>query len=133
MFKYHPDHAWVLMDGPEAVIGLSFYAQAHLGEIVFVDLPRPNGRTRAGQPLCGIESAKTTSEIIAPITGRVIAANSRLKADPGLVNLSPLDEGWIVRIEPENPAEWEFLMDQGGYEAYLVNLPTDDAQNGPSQ
>lgn len=119
MYRYHNEHTWVKMNGELALVGLSFYAQAHLGEIVFVDVPAPGTRIKAGAAMCGIESAKTTSEIIAPVNGKIVESNSELEAHPELVNESPLDKGWVVKIQPDSLAEIENLMDAKSYEAFL--------------
>ena len=126
MYRYHSAHAWVKMDNSSATIGLSFYAQAHLGEIVFVDLLAPGTVIQAGRAMAEIESAKTTSEVVAPISGRVIEANQRLEMSPTLINDSPLDEGWIVRVTPSDLSEMENLMAGPAYEAYLVETVKED-------
>lgn len=123
MYKYHPEHTWLKMDGEQGVIGLSYYAQAHLGDIVYVDLPEPGSRVRAGQAMCGIESTKTTSEIIAPITGTVIESNQELADQPSLINDSPLELGWIIRVNLDGSEQTETLMDLKAYESYLGSLP----------
>jgi glycine cleavage system H protein len=111
------------MDGPECRIGLTYFAQAHLGEIVYVDLLKEGTLISADQSMAGIESAKTTSEIIAPVSGRVLASNRELVLLPTLINDSPMERGWIVRIEPTSPHEFDLLMDLEAYEAYLGSLP----------
>ncbi|MBU2549925.1 MAG: glycine cleavage system protein GcvH [Proteobacteria bacterium] len=123
MYKYHVEHTWVRQDGDTALIGLSFYAQAHLGEIVFVELPPPGRDIQSGQVFGLIESAKMTSEMIAPVSGRVVASNADLERQPDLINESPLDQGWITRIRPSDPSEPEALMDHDSYQAYLAELP----------
>ncbi len=123
MYKYHPEHMWLKMDGEQGLIGLSFFAQAHLGEIVYVDLPVPGSRVQAGQVLGGIESTKTTSEIIAPVTGTVVESNQELADQPELINESPLVLGWITRISLDGREQIETLMDLKAYETYLASLP----------
>lgn len=126
MYRYHPDHAWVKMEDDCAYIGLSFYAQAHLGEIVYVDLPPAGQKLVAGKVLGGIESAKTTSEVIAPIDGSVIESNPQLETAPELINESPLDKGWITKVKLDDPANIDKLMNMKAYEVYLSELPQDD-------
>ena len=122
MYKYHPEHTWLKMDGEHGVIGLSYYAQAHLGDIVYVDLPEPGTRLQAGQAMGGIESTKTTSEIIAPVSGTVIESNQELADQPGLINDSPLEHGWVSRVNLDG-GEADALMDLKAYESYLASLP----------
>ena len=123
MYKYHPEHTWLKMDGESGLVGLSFYAQAHLGEIVYVDLPEPGSRLQAGQVLGGIESTKTTSEIIAPVTGTVVESNQELADHPELINQSPLEHGWITRVNLDGGDQIEDLMELKAYEAFLSTLP----------
>ena len=126
MYKYHREHTWVKPNADSAGIGLSYYAQAHLGEIVYVDLPPQGAEIAAGQIFGLIESAKTTGEMIAPISGRVLESNDRLKNKPELINESPLDQGWIARVRPSDLSELDDLMDHEEYQAYLAALPVDD-------
>jgi glycine cleavage system H protein len=126
MYKYHSEHTWLKMDGEQGLVGLSFYAQAHLGEIVYVDIPEPGSRIQAGQVLGGIESTKTTSEIIAPVTGTVVESNQELVGQPELINESPLELGWITRVSLDGQEQIESLMDLKAYEAYLASLPQDE-------
>ena len=119
MIKYHKEHGWVKPDGAEALIGLTFYAQAHLGEIVYLDLPPVGGRLNIDQVFGEIESAKTTSELVAPVSGTVLESNGELEPNPGLINESPLEKGWIARVRVENPAELDMLMDHDAYQVFL--------------
>ncbi len=126
MYKFHSEHTWIRMDGDEVAIGLTYYAQAHLGEIVYVDLPKAGDRLTAGQVMSGIESSKTTAEIIAPISGLIIESNGELEAGPDLINDSPLERGWITRVRPTQPDEIDLLMDLPAYESYLESIPPDE-------
>ena len=123
MLKYHSEHTWVRLDGDVAVIGLSFYAQAHLGDIVFVELPAPGQEVRAGEVFGLIESAKTTGEMVAPISGLVTESNPDLEEQPDLINESPMDKGWVARLVPGDLNELEALMDQAAYQTFLAELP----------
>ena len=126
MYKFHSEHTWVRMDGDVVAIGLTYYAQAHLGQIVYVDLPGVGDRLKAGQVLGGIESSKTTAEIIAPISGVIVESNRELEAGPDLINDSPLERGWITRVRPTQPDEFDLLMDLPAYEAYLESIPPEE-------
>lgn len=118
---YHPRHLWLQrMDSDQALIGVSFYAQDSLGEAVHVDLPRMGEALLAGQPFGSIESHKAVSDFIAPVGGKVIEINPRLRGEPRLVNQSPYLDGWLLRIQIDPQAsESAQLMDAAGYIAHL--------------
>jgi glycine cleavage system H protein len=117
--KYHPEHTWVRLENQLAVIGITDHAQAELGEIVYVDLPEPGDRLEAGREFGQIESTKTTSAMIAPISGEVLESNGLLENTPDLINRSPEENGWITKISPSDPRELENLMNKPDYEAFL--------------
>jgi len=117
--KYHPEHTWVRLENQLAVIGITDHAQAELGEIVYVDLPEPGDRFEAGREFGQIESTKTTSAMIAPISGEVLESNGLLENTPDLINRSPEENGWITKISPSDPRELENLMNKPDYEAFL--------------
>ena len=126
MYLFHRDHTWVKMVGDEALIGLTYYAQAHLGEIVYVDLPVAGRKLEAGKLLGGIESAKTTSEIITPVSGQVLQSNQTLEANPGLINESPMEDGWITRIRLTEQTELQDLMELTAYTEFLTTIPEEE-------
>lgn len=101
---YSAEHAWVRRDGVRAVIGISDFAQASLGELVFVRLPAIGASVRAGVPLGEVESLKSTSDVYAPITGMVTAVNGELQRRPELVNADPYDTGWLCEVEVDEDA-----------------------------
>ncbi len=113
--KYHPDHSWAERDGEEAQIGITVFAQDQLGKIVFVDLPEEGDELVAGDVFGQIESQKTVSDLVAPVSGVVIESNLALEDSPGLVNDSPEDAGWITRVRLTDPDELDELMDQAEY------------------
>jgi len=117
--KYHPEHTWVRLENGLALIGITAHAQAELGEIVYVDLPEPGARIEAGQEFGQIESTKTTSAMIAPISGQVLESNGLLENAPGLINSSPEENGWIAKLSPSHPSELDALMNPAEYEAFL--------------
>ncbi|MFH1139098.1 MAG: glycine cleavage system protein GcvH [Pseudomonadota bacterium] len=119
MIRYHREHVWVKVEEASAWIGLTFYAQAHLGEIVYLDLPPAGKRLTMDRPFGEIESAKTTSELTAPVSGTVLESNLELEAHPGLINESPLEKGWIAKVGLADAAELDLLMDHEAYQAYL--------------
>ena len=109
--RYTDEHVWVRMDGGEAVIGISDFAQDQLGEIAFVDLPA------VGVRFGTVESLKSVNQLYMPIPGEVVAVNEELESTPTLVNVSPYGEGWMIRIRPDASAE--SLLDAAGYRALL--------------
>lgn len=115
--RYTGEHVWVRMDGGEAVIGISDFAQDQLGEIAFVDLPAVGTRFEAGSDFGTVESLKSVNQLYMPIPGEVVAVNEELESTPTLVNVSPYGEGWMIRIRPDASAE--SLLDAAGYRALL--------------
>jgi glycine cleavage system H protein len=119
-FRFSREHEWVLDNGDGTVtMGISHYAQDALGDIVFVELPAVGDTLEAEQEFGVVESVKTVSDLYAPVSGEVVAVNDELEDAPELVNESPYEEGWIVRIKMSNPEELEALMDAEGYEEFL--------------
>lgn len=119
-FRFSRDHEWAHDEGDGTVtIGISYHAQDALGDIVFVELPAEGDEFQKGADLGVVESVKTVSDIYAPVSGEIVAINDELEDAPELVNESPYDTGWIVRIRMSNPNELEELMDAEGYESFL--------------
>lgn len=118
-YKYSKEHEWVKADGTTAVIGITHHAQDALGDIVFVELP-PVGRDLAAMQEFGVvESVKSVSSLYCPVAGKVVARNEKLLTQPELVNKSPHDEGWIIKVEMSNPAELTALLSAADYEKLL--------------
>ncbi len=118
--KYSKSDEWVRVEGDEAVIGISDYAQDQLGDIVYIELPWDAGQDVADEVKFGdIESVKATSELISPISGSIVGVNQDLKENPELINDYPYDKGWMLRIKVTNPAEIDALMDADAYLKYL--------------
>jgi glycine cleavage system H protein len=118
--RYTAEHEWVSepASGAGGVrVGITHFAQDSLGDIVFVQLPDPGTEVTAGEPLGEVESTKSVSEIYAPITGRVVARNDDLENDPGVINTDPYGAGWLIEIEPADPAAVSALLDAAGYRA----------------
>jgi glycine cleavage system H protein len=116
--RFAASHEWV-SDGNPAVVGISQFAQDQLGDVVFVELPKVGAAVAAGDTFGSVESVKTVSDVYAPISGTVTEVNQALVDKPELVNSSPYDEGWLIKLEPTGDAEAEraALMDQASYEA----------------
>ena len=116
---YHPEHAWVRLDGEEATFGITWYAQDTLGEVVFFDPPAVGRSVTANEPYAEIESVKAVSDVFAPLSGEITAVNESLSDEPDKVNHDPYGEGWMVRVRLSDPAERESLMDAGAYRELL--------------
>jgi glycine cleavage system H protein len=119
--KFHPDHAWIRMEGEVGIIGISQYAQEQMGKIIYVELPEPGTEVIAGEPLGALESSKVTSDLMAPVSGEVVESNQALEEEPTLVNDSPYDRGWITRVKLKDPAEIDGLLAE---DAYLAQVST---------
>jgi glycine cleavage system H protein len=118
--KYNDEHIWVRLDDHGmAVIGISDHAQEQLGDIVYVELPDVGREVTVGEEIAIIESVKTTSEINAPVSGSIREVNEELGDRPELINESPLDDGWLVRIEPDDIHEADSLMDEDAYKEFV--------------
>jgi glycine cleavage system H protein len=119
--KYTGDHEWVRIEPRgEVVVGITDHAQQQLGELVYVELPEAGHAVAAGQGCAVVESVKAASDVYAPLTGRVTEVNGALGSEPGAVNRSPYDEGWLFRMEPADPAELTRLMDATAYQQLLA-------------
>lgn len=122
--RFSAAHAWAAPEGDTYIIGVSAHAQAALGPLVYVDLPAPGACVARGLPCAMLESAKTASEVIAPLSGTVLAVNEAAVDEPELVNRAPLSEGWLLRIAPApESAPLESLMDGAAYAAFLASEP----------
>jgi glycine cleavage system H protein len=115
--KYTDQHEWVKLDGDVATIGITDYAQAALGDLVFVELPAVGRNIKTGEAFVVVESVKAASDVYAPITGEVLEVNPALSANPELINSAPYDGGWICKIRSSDKAELEKLLDASKYES----------------
>lgn len=113
--RFSKDHEYARPEGDEMVVGITIYAQEQLGDIVFVDLPDIGKAVKAGDEVAVVESVKAASEIYSPVSGTITAVNTALAGEPGLVNSDPQGEGWIYRIAPTDPAEYDALLDLDAY------------------
>jgi glycine cleavage system H protein len=121
-YFYTKEHEWVKIDGAKAKVGISDYAQHKLGDITFIDLPAKGKEVKQFAILSGIESVKAASDIFAPISGKVEAANTALEGAPDLVNKSPYEQGWIAELSVKDAGETKNLMDSKAYGAYVAGL-----------
>lgn len=115
MIKFSEDHEWVRLDGDVATIGITYYAQNELGDIVFVELPEPGTTVSVGGDMATVESFKAASSVYAPVSGEVLEINDSLEADPGQVNTDPQGEGWFVKIKVEDASVLDKLLDEDAY------------------
>ena len=116
---YTADHEWLRLDGAEAVLGITEFAQDQLGDVVYVELPAVGTPITKGEPFGVVESVKAVSDLFAPVSGVVVAQNARLAERPELVNASPYDEAWLIRITLRDPADVEALLDAAAYRALV--------------
>lgn len=113
--RYTKEHEWVKVDGNTAVIGITDFAQNELGDIVFVELPEVGDEISLEQPFGSVESVKTVSELYAPVTGKVVEVNEELSDSPELVNESPYESAWMIKVELVNESEVEQLLTAEAY------------------
>ena len=118
--KYHADHDWARVDGDSATLGITWYAQEQLGEVVFFDPPEAGATVTKDQPYAEVESVKAVSDVIAPLSGEITEVNEGLSDTPEQVNEDPYGEGWMVKIRLSNVSEAEDLMDASAYEGTLT-------------
>ena len=119
MVKYSEEHEWVDLDGNVAAIGITEYAVGQLGDIVYVDLPEVGDIFAVSDEAAVVESVKAASEIYAPVSGTVTEVNLAIVENPSLVNEDPECDGWFFKMEIENPAELNDLMDEGAYKTFI--------------
>ncbi len=117
--RFHKEHEWVRVDGQEATIGISDFAQDALGDVVFIEAPKVGLSVSADQEIGEVESTKATSTIYTPVSGKVLRVNEELQDHPELVNQDPYGKGWVAVVELSNPSEVEQLMTAAQYEEFL--------------
>jgi glycine cleavage system H protein len=121
--RYTKDHEWVRMEGDVAVVGITRYAAEQLGDVVYAELPDAGKSFKQGDDMAVVESAKTASDVYAPISGVIAYANEAIKGDNWeIINQSPQGDGWFVKIKPSNKAELDVLMDEAAYADYVKGL-----------
>ena len=115
---YSEEHEWISVEGDEATVGITDFAQGQLGDIVFVELPEAGRQVTKGGEAAVVESVKAASDVFAPVDGEVTEPNSALGDDPSLVNSDPEGEGWFFRLRLADPAQLDGLMDADAYKAF---------------
>jgi glycine cleavage system H protein len=118
--RYTKEHEWVNVEGGLATIGITDHAQHELGDVVFVELPKPGAKIEAGKSFGTVESVKAVSEIYAPAAGEVIEVNGELQNTPEKINTDPHGAAWLIKVRLANPAAVNNLMDAAAYEAYIA-------------
>ena len=108
--RYTKEHEWVKLEGDQALVGITDFAQDQLGDVVYVELPQVGDRVRMMQPFGVIESVKTASDLYAPVTGVVVEVNPAVVDEPQTVNDAPYEAGWLIKVKPDDPSEIERLM-----------------------
>jgi len=115
---YSKDHEWVRVDGDQAIIGITDYAQNSLGDVVYVELPKTGDQFAASEPFGSVESVKAVSEVFTPIAGTIVTINESLADEPEKVNSDPYGEGWMIRLKTDNPSAVDSLLSAAEYEDF---------------
>lgn len=121
--KYSSEHEWLAPAGRTAKVGITGYAAEHIGDIVFVELPKVGSTVIAGSSFGVIEAVKSVSELFAPVSGTVVAINERVAKEPELVSADPYGDGWLIEVDMSNDGEIAALKDSAGYRDLIASLP----------
>lgn len=119
--RYHPAHDWARVEGDTATLGITWFAQDAVGELVFFAPPAVGARLRKDESYAEIESVKAVSEVVAPLSGEVVEVNATAEADPAIINADPYGAGWLVKVRLDDPAEAEALLDAAAYREMLAD------------
>jgi glycine cleavage system H protein len=118
--QYHSEHDWARIDGDEATLGITWFAQDALGELVHYEPPEEGAEIAKGSSYGEVESVKAVSDLIAPLSGLIVEVNQKVVAEPETVNEDPYGEGWLVRIRVSDAAETDDLMDAAAYKSFVA-------------
>ena len=119
-YKFTQEHEWIYLESDDiGRVGLTYYAQSHLGDIVFLDLPEPGGKVEQFAKLGEVESVKAVSDLFSPASGVIVEANQAAINDPSLVNKDPYGDGWLVKLKLNNLSELDALMNKGEYDEFM--------------
>ena len=118
--RYHPEHDWARIEGEEAVLGITWYAQDALGELVHFEAPEVGATLTKDRAYAEVESVKAVSDVIAPLSGEVLAVNEKAVEEPETINEDPYGEGWLVRVRLSDAGETDGLMDVDAYRAHVA-------------
>jgi glycine cleavage system H protein len=119
--RYTSDHEWIRLTGKTAVVGITEFAQGELGDIVFVEIETVGNHIEKGNTFGTIEAVKTVSDLFMPVSGKVTDLNERINDSPDLINKDPYGEGWLIKMDVDDPAQFNQLMDARAYAA-LINV-----------
>ena len=119
--RYHPEHDWARVDGEEATFGVTWYAQDSLGEVVFFDPPEVGATVTKDEPYTEVESVKAVSDVIAPLSGEIVAVNDGAGTNPELINTDPYGEGWMIKVKLSDTGELDALLDVAAYRELLAD------------
>ena len=118
---YHEEHDWVRLDGDIATLGITWFAQDALGEVVFFDPPEVGSSVTKNEPYAEVESVKAVSDVIAPVSGEIVEVNTALGDSPEAINEDPYGEGWMVKVRVSDPSEADDLLDSAAYQQSLTS------------
>lgn len=121
MLKFTPDHEWLKIDGDTVTVGITQFAQEKLGDLVFVQLPKPGTVLEAGAAAAVVESVKAASDVYAPIKGEITDVNQQVTDDPTLVNSDPTGKGWLFKVKIADRSQLDKLMDEAAYQALVAD------------
>jgi len=116
---YHPEHDWARIEGETATMGITWFAQDALGEVVFVDPPEVGSTVTQGESYAEVESVKAVSDVVAPLSGEIVEVNAALGDDPEIINSDPYGAGWLVKVRLSDPSEQDGLLSRDAYVATL--------------
>jgi glycine cleavage system H protein len=119
--RYHAEHDWARIEGEEATFGVTWFAQDALGDVVFFDPPEVGTTISKDEPYTEVESVKAVSDVIAPLSGEILAVNERAGTNPELINTDPYGDGWMVRVRLTDPAETDQLLDAAAYKELIAD------------
>ena len=117
--RYMKSHEWVVVEGGEAVVGISEHAQHEITDVVFVELPKPGRQVKQGEACAVVESVKAAFDIYAPLSGEIVAVNDAVAKDPAVVNRDPHEQGWLFKLKPAKTSELDGLMDFKAYQDFI--------------
>jgi len=119
--RYHREHDWARIEGDQATFGVTWFAQDSLGDVVFFDPPEVGATVAKDEPYTEVESVKAVSDVIAPLSGEILAVNDEAGTNPELINTDPYGEGWMVKVRLSDPGEVETLIDAAAYKALIAD------------
>jgi glycine cleavage system H protein len=120
--RYTKDHEYVHIDGDIGIVGISDHAQTQLGDVVFVELPKPGAKLVKGAAAAVVESVKAASDVYTPVSGEVVEVNDAVESEPGLINEDSQGRGWLMKIRLADAGEADGLMDEAAYQAFLATI-----------